>query len=61
MLKRLERADLVLAVFDGSRPLSGDDISLLDRLAESERLGKKEIVPIINNCDLEEKLDCREL
>ena len=61
MLKRLERADLVLAVFDGSRPLSGDDISLLDRLAESERLGKKEIVPIINKCDLEEKLDCREL
>lgn len=61
MLKRLGRADLVLAVFDGSRPLSGDDISLLDRLAESERLGKKEIVPIINKCDLEEKLDCREL
>ena len=61
MLRRLERADLVLAVFDGSRPLSGDDISLLDRLAESERLGKKEIVPIINKCDLEEKLDCREL
>lgn len=52
MLKKLERADLVLAVFDGSRPLEREDISLLDRLEG------KETVLIINKRDLEQRLDC---
>lgn len=61
MLKRLERADLVLAVFDASRPLSEEDFSLLDRLDRLKHAEKKEIVAVINKCDLDEKLNRREL
>lgn len=51
MLKRLKNADLVLAVFDGSRPLEADDLSLFPLLKG------KETVCIINKCDLEQRLD----
>lgn len=61
MLKKLERADLVLAVFDRSRELSQEDMSLLDRLEELQRVGKKEIIAVVNKCDLERRLDCAEL
>lgn len=46
-VKRLENAELVLAVFDGSRPLNGDDRRLIDLCK-----GKK-AVGIINKTDLD--------
>lgn len=55
MLKRLEGADLVLAVFDGSRPLEEDDRTLI------EKLSGKEVICVVNKCDLEQKLDIEEL
>ena len=46
-VKRLENAELVLAVFDGSRPLNSDDRRLIDLCK-----GKK-AVGIINKTDLD--------
>lgn len=51
MLKKLNSADLVLAVFDSSRPLEEDDLTLI------ERLSGKLVIPIINKCDLQLTLD----
>ncbi len=51
MLKKLNSADLVLAVFDSSRPLEEDDLTLMDRLAG------KLVIPVINKCDLQLTLD----
>lgn len=51
MLKKLKSADLVLAVFDGSRELSKDDETLLPLL------DGKETVFVVNKCDLLQKLD----
>ncbi len=51
MLKKLNSADLVLAVFDSSRPVEEDDITLM------EQLSGKEVIPIINKCDLQMTLD----
>lgn len=51
MLKRLNAADLVLAVFDSSRPLEEDDLTLLDRLQG------KQVIPVVNKCDLQLTLD----
>ncbi len=51
MLKKLNSADLVFAVFDGSRELSEEDFTLLDRLSG------KEVIPIVNKSDLTQKLD----
>ena len=51
MLKKLNSADLVLAVFDSSRPLEEDDITLIDRLSD------KLVIPVINKCDLQLTLD----
>ncbi len=51
MLKKLNNADLVLAVFDSSRPLEEDDLTLIDRLTD------KLVIPVINKCDLQLTLD----
>ena len=51
MLKKLNSADLVLAVFDSSRPLEEDDLTLIDRLSG------KLVIPVINKCDLQLTLD----
>lgn len=51
MLKRLENADIVLAVFDGSRALSDEDKRLI-ALIEG-----KNVIPVINKSDLESELD----
>lgn len=51
MLKKLEQASLVLAVFDSSRPLDRDDYTLL------EKLKGKQCICVINKADLEQKLD----
>lgn len=52
MLKRLESADIVLAVFDGSRELSAEDERLM------KLLSGKNTVAIVNKSDLPQKLDC---
>ena len=46
-LERLEQASLVLAVFDGSRPLNEEDKELVSRLAD------RSVVAVINKSDLE--------
>ncbi len=51
MLKKLNNADLVLAVFDSSRPLEEDDLTLI------ERLSGKLVIPVINKCDLQLTMD----
>ncbi|MGN1339193.1 MAG: tRNA uridine-5-carboxymethylaminomethyl(34) synthesis GTPase MnmE [Oscillospiraceae bacterium] len=55
MLKKLESADIVLAVFDGSRELSGEDRRLL------ELLRGRNVVAIVNKSDLPQQLDCAEI
>lgn len=52
MLKRLESADIILAVFDGSRELSGEDERLM------KLLSGRNVVAIVNKSDLPQKLDC---
>ncbi len=53
MLQRLRDADLALAVFDGSRPLSPEDSELIGRLSEL----KKNVLCVINKSDLEQAFD----
>ncbi len=55
MLERLENADIVLAVFDGSRELSGEDKRLFSLLEN------KRVIPVVNKSDLERRLDISEL
>lgn len=49
--QRLETAALVLAVFDGSRPLSDDDRELV------KQLPKQTTIAVINKQDLDQKID----
>lgn len=49
--RALEQAELILAVFDGSRPLSEDDRELLKELAAAEGRGKK-VFRLLNKQDL---------
>lgn len=49
--RRMAQAALVLAVFDGSRPLTDGDIALADRAAEHAA------VAVINKADLPRRLD----
>ena len=55
MLQKLENADIVLAVFDGSRAFEDEDGRLIERLVG------KTVVPIVNKNDLESKLDTSEI
>lgn len=55
MLRKLENADIVLAVFDSSRPLEDEDRRLFPRLE-----GKR-VIPIVNKSDLENALDTAEI
>lgn len=55
MLREIETAELVFAVFDGSRPLSEEDEELMSRLA-----GKR-CVCIVNKSDLPQKIDLSRL
>ncbi len=52
MLRRLESADIILAVFDGSREISAEDERLL------KLLSGRNVVAIVNKTDLPQKLDC---
>ena len=51
--KALERAQLIFAVFDGSEPLTDEDIDLLDKIKDRRH------VIIINKSDLPQKLDLK--
>lgn len=51
---RMDTAQLVLAVFDSTLPLDGDDKRILSGLKE------KNTIIIINKTDLEAKIDCSE-
>jgi len=51
MLRQIDEASLILAVFDNSRPLEKEDFLLIDKIS-----GKTSIC-IINKTDLENKLD----
>ncbi|MDR0222967.1 MAG: tRNA uridine-5-carboxymethylaminomethyl(34) synthesis GTPase MnmE [Oscillospiraceae bacterium] len=55
MLKRIEEAALILAVFDNSRPLEKEDYALIEKIAG------KTVVCVINKIDLESKTDLSEL
>lgn len=55
MLEKLKRADIVLAVFDGSRELSDEDRRLFGLLRN------KRVIALINKSDLESKLDIGEV
>ena len=54
MLKKLRSADIVLAVFDGSRPISQEDRRLFGLL------DGKETICVINKTDLEQNFDAAE-
>ncbi len=56
-LKALGTAELIIAVFDASRPLDADDEELIRRV--SEAAGAK--IAVINKCDLDIRLDKRAL
>lgn len=49
--KKLERAAIVFAVFDLSKPLSNEDKELIDECKD------KNVIPIVNKTDLEPRLD----
>ena len=49
--KRLDRAELIIAVFDGSNALSPEDEKIISACEEKKK------VAIINKCDLEKKID----
>lgn len=49
--KKLQQADLVIAVFDNSEALSDEDFSLIDKL------GDKPTIAVINKSDLEGNID----
>ena len=55
MLKRLEAADLAIAVFDGAERLSEEDRRLIPLLSG------KETICVVNKSDLEQKIELEEL
>lgn len=54
-LERLETADLCLAVFDSSSPLKADDLSLLQKCANTR------CIAVLNKSDLPPKIDQQEI
>ncbi|MDD6268542.1 MAG: tRNA uridine-5-carboxymethylaminomethyl(34) synthesis GTPase MnmE [Oscillospiraceae bacterium] len=57
--ERLERADLVLAVFDGTEPLSDEDRELLERLPGKRTIAVINKLDRISENDLRESLGCK--
>ena len=55
MLEKLQNADIVLAVFDGSRELSDEDRRLFPLLKN------KKVIAAVNKSDLESRLDISEI
>lgn len=54
-LERLQNADVILAVFDGSNPISDEDKRLFGLL------NNKKVVAVVNKSDLPQRIDCAEL
>lgn len=54
---RMQESELILAVFDGSRPLSEDDRAMICTLRES----RATVIACINKCDLPERIEREEL
>lgn len=54
-MERAEEAELVLAVFDGSRPLDGEDVRLGESICRmcADGKTKKSLIILINKCDVE--------
>jgi len=50
-MEKISNSQLVLAVFDGSAPLSPDDLKLMDLLADTPAIA------VINKCDLPQAVD----
>lgn len=53
--KKLDEADLIIAVFDGSCPLTEDDLNLINKIKN------KKCVAVINKNDVEQRVDCKVL
>ncbi len=49
----IRNADVVILVFDGSRPLSGEDLAVI------KKVGRKRAIAVVNKTDLRQRL-CRE-
>jgi len=57
-LASVEDADIIIALFDGSRALDDEDRSIMDLL---EKLGDRETIVAINKSDLDPQLNASEL
>lgn len=53
--EKLNEAELILAVFDASRPMEEDDRVVLDRVKKAKENGA-EVIVLLNKCDLPEVL-----
>lgn len=53
--ERIESAQLIIAVFDGSKELNNEDMSIIVRIAESG--DEMPCIAIINKCDLPQGID----
>ncbi|WP_022671096.1 tRNA uridine-5-carboxymethylaminomethyl(34) synthesis GTPase MnmE [Hippea alviniae] len=56
-LEAISRADIVLAVFDGSSELTDEDLEIIENLENSD----KEIVAVINKSDLKQKIELNKI
>ncbi|MBQ9115892.1 MAG: tRNA uridine-5-carboxymethylaminomethyl(34) synthesis GTPase MnmE [Clostridia bacterium] len=59
-LEKADGADLIIAVFDGSRPLDEEDERLMEFVKKQWKLGKSVLVAL-NKSDLPRVIHCREL
>ena len=55
--EKIDEAELILALFDGSLPLCDEDIELIDYLADK----KDRVVAVINKCELTQTIDKEKL
>lgn len=53
---KLGSAQLVIAVFDNSRPLDDDDIKIIEKCSN-----RKNVIAVINKCDKENRLDVKQI
>ena len=56
-LRSIDEADIVLALFDRSRPWEEEDEAILDRLVASD----KEWIAVLNKCDLPRRIEMEKL
>ncbi|WP_200762148.1 tRNA uridine-5-carboxymethylaminomethyl(34) synthesis GTPase MnmE [Nitrosophilus alvini] len=56
-IRAIEESDIVIAMFDGSSKASSEDMKIIELLEKYE--DKKDIIAVINKCDLKQKFDER--